>query len=126
MAFDSPPKLRRSVAVAVAAPIETVVDAHLHHLDVAVPHKESISGDPRSQGRDPCLVTTPRDSCDGASVVIIRGPIELGSNSKNSVPALPVVPELASPDEHAVVVSAAEAAQEEGVGHAGVSPGPAN
>src|SRR6516165_8657532 len=45
MAFDSPAKLRRSVAIAIAiaiaAPIETVVDPHLHHLDVAVPHKVS-------------------------------------------------------------------------------------
>ncbi len=46
MAFDSPAKLRRSVAVAVAvaAPIETVVDPHLHHLDVAVPLDERVSG----------------------------------------------------------------------------------
>jgi hypothetical protein len=41
-----PAKLRGSVAVAVAvaAPIETVVDPHLHHLDVAVPLDERVSG----------------------------------------------------------------------------------
>src|SRR5262249_53898553 len=42
-------KLRRSVAIAIAitipAPIETVVDPYLHHLDVAVPHKKSVSGE---------------------------------------------------------------------------------
>ena len=31
-------------AVAIAAPIEPVVDPHLHHLDVAVPLDESVSG----------------------------------------------------------------------------------
>jgi hypothetical protein len=43
-------RLSRSAAVAgagavgVAAPIEPVVDPHLHHLDVAVPLDESVSG----------------------------------------------------------------------------------
>src|SRR6266581_4467799 len=56
MAFDSPAKLRRSVAVAVAAPIETVVDPHLHHLDVAVPHKESVSGlEPKRSNKCPVV-----------------------------------------------------------------------
>ena len=45
--FDSPAKLRRSVPVpvAVAAPIEQVVDPHLHHLDVAVALGESVAGE---------------------------------------------------------------------------------
>src|SRR5262249_34739426 len=58
--------------------------------------------------------------------VIIRSPIEVGFNSENSVADLPVVPDLASPDEYAVVVSVAEVAQEERFGYVTVSPGSAN
>src|SRR5262245_61616980 len=82
--------------------------------------------EPRSQGRNPPIVRSHLDNSDGASVVIIRSPIEVGFNSENSVADLPVVPDLASPDEYAVVVSVAEVAQEEGVGHVTVSPGSAN
>ena len=67
MAFDSPAKLRRSVAVAIAiaiaiaAPIETVVDPHLHHLDVAVPHKESVSREALEPKRsNKCPVVQPQ------------------------------------------------------------------
>src|SRR5262249_43226423 len=55
-------KLRRSVAIAIAiaitAPIETVVDPYLHHLDVAVPHKKSVSGEalePKRSNKCPVL-----------------------------------------------------------------------
>src|SRR6266567_3259961 len=62
------PKLRRSVAVAVAAPIETVVDAHLHHLDVAVPHKESISGEPLEPKRSNKCPCTRKGAADGLPI----------------------------------------------------------
>src|SRR5262245_55329428 len=82
--------------------------------------------EPRSQGRDPSIVRSHLDGSDGASVVIIRSPIEVGFNSENSVADLPIVPDLASPDEYAVVVSVAEVAQEERVGHVTMGPGSAN
>src|SRR5215471_20358258 len=75
---------------------------------------------------NPPIVRSHLDNSDGASVVIIRSPIEVGFNSENSVTDLPVVPDLASPDEYAVVVSVAEVAQEKGVGHVTVSPVSAN
>src|SRR5262249_54554179 len=64
-------------------------------------------GEPSSHGRDPSIVGSHLDSSSprneyGTGVVVIRGPIELGLNSQNSVADLPVVPELASPDEYAV------------------------
>src|SRR6516165_9589136 len=50
-------KLRRSVAV--AAPIEQVVDPHLHHLNVAVALGESVageeSGDPSRNNKCPII-----------------------------------------------------------------------
>src|SRR5262249_18291683 len=80
-----------------------------------------------SQGRDPSVVRSHLDRSDrrnehGACVVVIRGPIEFRFNSENSVADLPVVPELASPDEYAVVVSRVEVHTEERVGH--VTSGP--
>src|SRR5215475_1967828 len=66
------------------------------------------------------------ESVDGKSVVIIRSPIEVGFNSENSVADLPVVPELGSPDEHAVAVSVVEVHTQEGVSHVTIGPGPAN
>src|SRR5215471_6986667 len=88
--------------------------------------------EPRSQGRDPSIVGSHLDSSGtrneyGTGVVVIRSPVDVPFNSENSVADLPVVPELASPDEYAVVVvSAAEVAQEEGVRHVTVSSGRAN
>src|SRR5262249_37294911 len=82
--------------------------------------------EPRSQGRDPSIVRGNLDNSDGASVVIIRSSIEIRFNSENSVADLPVVSDLASSDEYAVVVSVADVAQEKGVGHATMGPGPAN
>src|SRR5262249_22928628 len=83
-----------------------------------------------SHGRDPSIVGshldgTDRRNDDGPSVIVVRDPIELGFNSENSVADLPVVPDLASSDEYAVV-SAVEVHTQEGVGHVAIGPGPAN
>src|SRR5215468_1315220 len=52
---------RRSISVAIAAPVEEVVDPHLHHLDVAVPHKESISSEAlEPSGGNKCPVVEPQ------------------------------------------------------------------
>src|SRR5215831_11264462 len=54
---------RKSFArlITIAAPIETVVDPHLHHLDVAVPHKESVSREPLEPKRsNECPVVQPQ------------------------------------------------------------------
>src|SRR5262249_17441893 len=87
--------------------------------------------EPPSDGRDPSIVSSHLDGTDtrdehGASIVVIRSRIEVGFNSEHSVTDLPVVAELASPDEHAPVVPAAKVHAQEGVGHVAVSPGRAN
>ena len=90
-----------------------------------------LSGRTAQKGCDPSIIGSHLDSSGtrneyGTGVVVIRSSIELGFNSENSVADLPVVPELASPDEHAVVVSAPEVRAEEGVCHITVSPSPPN
>src|SRR5436190_8449970 len=84
-----------------------------------------------SHGCDPSIVGTHLDWAEGrdehgANVVIISNPIEVGLNSENSVADLPVVPNLASPDEYTVIVSVVDVGTKEGIGHVTVSPGPAN
>jgi len=84
---------------------------------------------PRSQGRDPSIVRGHLDGSDprneyGTGVVVICSPIEVGFNSQNGVADLPVVPELASPDEYAVAISVVEVHAEEGVAHVTISPTP--
>src|SRR5262249_56987600 len=86
---------------------------------------------PRSQGRDPSIVRGHLDGSDprneyGTGVVVICSPIEVGFNSQNGVADLPVVPELASPDEYAVAISVVEVHAQEGVEHITIGPGPAN
>jgi ATP dependent DNA ligase-like protein len=47
-----------AVTVAIAAPIEAVVDPHLNHLNVAVPLKESVSGEalePKRRNKSPIV-----------------------------------------------------------------------
>src|SRR6266487_5201221 len=52
-------ELRRSVAV--AAPIEQVVDPHLHHLNVAVALGESVAGEEREpSGNSKCPIIQPK------------------------------------------------------------------
>src|SRR5258708_28658982 len=51
-----------AVTVAVAAPVEAVVDPHLNHLNVAVPLKESISGEALEPKRsNKCPVVQPQE-----------------------------------------------------------------
>src|SRR5262249_52228675 len=85
----------------------------------------------RGEGCDRSIVRSHLDSSGarneyGAGVVVICSSIELGFNSQNEVVYLPVVPELASPDEYAVAVSAAKVHAQEGVDHVTIGPGPAN
>src|SRR5262249_2846124 len=87
--------------------------------------------EPRSKGRDPSIVGSNLDSSGtrneyGTAVVVIRSRIDVPFNSENGVTDLPVVPELASADEYAVVVSAAEVRAEERVEHITMSPGSPN
>ena len=87
--------------------------------------------EPRSQGRDPSIVGSHLDSPGtrneyGSAVVVVRSPIDVPFNSENSVTDLPVVPDLASSDEYAVVVSGAEVRADESVGHVTICPGRAN
>src|SRR5262249_24465005 len=92
---------------------------------IAIRHAKACS-----HGRDPSIVGSHLDRAEGrehgASIVIIRNTVEVGLNSENTVPALPVLPDLASPDEYTFVVSVVEVDAKEGVGHVTVTPGPAN
>src|SRR4029453_19218835 len=48
-------------SVAVAAPIEQVVDPHLHHLNVAVALGESVAGEEREPSRNSkCPIVQPQ------------------------------------------------------------------
>src|SRR6516225_8846695 len=50
-----------AIAIAIAAPIKTVVDPNLHHLDVAVPHKEGVSREAlESKRSNKCPVVQPQ------------------------------------------------------------------
>src|SRR5262249_22228779 len=93
---------------------------------VAIGHTE-----PGSQGRDPSIVGSQLDGSDRRNeyvtgVVVIRSPIDVPFKSENEVADLPVEPELASPDEDAVVVSGVEVRAQEGVGHVTIGPGSPN
>src|SRR5262249_61817515 len=57
---------------------------------------------------------------------LFSAPWEAACVSERGVAALPVVPDLASPDEYAVAVSVVEVPAQEGVEHITMGPGPAN
>src|SRR2546430_11456584 len=61
-----------------------------------------------------------------ARAVIMPNRVEVPFKSENDVADLPVVPELASADEYAVVVSIAEVQAQEGVGYVTLGPGSPN
>src|SRR5262249_198090 len=56
-----PRSVALAIAIAIAPPIQTVVDPHFHHLDVAGPHKESVSREALEPKRSSkCTVVQPQ------------------------------------------------------------------
>src|SRR6516162_9478781 len=79
----------------------------------------------------PSIVGSHLDGSDrrkkyGTGVGVIRSPIDVPFKSENEVADLPVEPDLASPDEDAVVVSVAKVQAREGVAQVIVAPSSPN